>query len=459
MRLKGLFFLISLFPFLTNAQTSYTLEECVEYALKNNEQLKIKAFEKEIAKGTIGETRAMGLPQINAVAAFQDNIKIQTSFIQDFISPATYAILFQENLLEERDLGPPASFPARFGVPVTGNAGFSVSQLIFNGSYFVGLQAAKALKDLTDKEYIQSEIDVVDAVSKAYYLVLVTQENVGLLTANYQRIKSLYDETNKMKENGFAEKIDVTRLKIQLNNLKTAISSSTEMLTVSVAALKLQMGMPLDESFTTSGTLETAISQLENIPATMVNASDRIEYKILLENRNLAELDIKNNKVQYLPNLNAGFNLGWTSGVNSFDELFDFNDETWFRYTNWGLTLNIPIFDGLSKKYKIDQARSKLSQVELGMQQLERSFKVEEFSARASLKNALTDLEAQKENVELAEEVFRVTDIKFKEGVGSNVNRIDADIAWNQAQTNYYNALYNALVAKIELEKTLGILR
>ncbi|MGB3466713.1 MAG: TolC family protein [Cyclobacteriaceae bacterium] len=459
MRLKGLFFLICLWPVVIEAQTAYTLDECVEYALKNNEQLKINAFNKEIAKGTIGETRALGLPQINAVAGFQDNIEIQTSFIQDFVSPATYAILFQEDILEERELAPAATFPAQFGVPVTGNAGFSVSQMIFNGSYFVGLQAAKALKDLTDKEYIQSEIDVVDAVSKAYYLVLVTQENVNLLTANYQRIKNLYDETNKMKENGFAEKIDVTRLKIQLNNLKTAISSSTEMLTVAIAALKMQMGMPLDESFTTTASLEEASAELNNLPLTTLNASDRIEYKILLENRNLAQLDIKNNKVQYLPNLNAGFNLGWTAGAAKFNDLFTFDDQTWFRYTNWGLTLNVPIFDGLSKKYKIDQARSKLSQVELGMQQLERSFKIQEINARASLKNALTDLSAQAENVELAKEVFRVTDIKFKEGVGSNINRIDADIAWNQAQTNYYSALYNALVAKIELEKTLGILK
>jgi len=131
MRLKGLFVLLCLLPLISEAQSALTLDECIAYALKNNEQLKIKAYEKEIANGTIGETRAMGLPQVNANAGFQDNIRIQTSFIQDFISPATYAILFDENLLPERDLGEPASFPAQFGTPVTGNAGFSVSQLIF----------------------------------------------------------------------------------------------------------------------------------------------------------------------------------------------------------------------------------------------------------------------------------------------------------------------------------------
>lgn len=459
MRLKELFFLLCFLPLILEAQTKYTLDECIAYALKNNEQLKIKAFEKEIANGTIGETRALGLPQVNASAGFQDNITIQTSFIQDFISPATYAILFDENLIPERNLGPPASFPAQFGTPVTGNAGFSVSQLIFNGSYFVGLQAAKALKDLTDKEYVQSEIDVVDVVSKAYYLVLVSRENLELLSRNYERIKTLYDETSLMRENGFAEKIDVSRLKIQLNNLRTSLSSSTEMLEVSLAALKLQMGMPYGESFDVSETLREVTIDLESVPLESINPANRIEYSILQENRNLALLDIKNNKVQYLPNLNAGFNLGWTSGVNNFGDLFQFDDQTWFRYTNWGLSLNIPIFDGLSKKYKIDQARAQLSQVELGISQLENAFNVEELNARTALKNAIADYKIQKENIELAEEVFNVTDIKFKEGIGSNIDRIDADISWKTAQTNYFNALYNALVAKIDLEKTLGILK
>lgn len=459
MRLKGLFFILCLLPFLSKAQTKYTLEECIAYAMKNNEQLKIKALEKEIAKGTIGETRATGLPQINASAGFQDNITIQTSFIQDFISPATYAILFSENLLPERDLGPPASFPAQFGTPVTGNAGVSVSQLIFNGSYFVGLQAAKALKDLTDKEYVQSEIDVIDAVSKAYYLVLVSRENLELIGRNYERIKTLYDETSLMQQNGFAEKIDVSRLKIQLNNLKTSLSSASEMLKVSLAALKLQMGMPYAEPFDTDETLREVTVDLENIPVESVNPSNRIEYNILQENRNLALLDIKNNKVQYLPNVNANFNLGWTSGVNQFGDLFSFDDQTWFRYANWGLTLNIPIFDGLSKKYKIDKAKATLSQVEFGITQLQNSFNVEELNARTALKNAIADYKAQQENMELAEEVFNVTDIKFKEGLGTNIDRIDADIAWKTAQTNYFNALYNALVAKIDLEKTLGILK
>ena len=458
MRLKGLTFLLCILPLLSEAQSAFTLKECIDYALENNDQLKIQAYEKDIAKGTIGETTALGLPQVNATAGFQDNLEIQTSFIQDFISPATYSILFDEGLLEERDLGPPASFPAQFGTPVTGNAGISVSQLIFNGSYFVGLQAARALRELTDTEYIKTEIDVIDAVSKAYYLVLVSQENLELLSTNYNRLNKLYQETSAMYESGFVEKIEVSRLKVQVNNLRSSLSSATELLKVSLAALKLQMGMSPDDTLELTETLDNITLDLEKIPATKVDPENRIEYNIMQQNRNLAMLDIKNNKVQYLPNIYASFNLGWTSGVNTFGDLWQFNDQTWFRYTSWGVSLNIPIFDGFEKKYKIQQAKYKLGQTELGLTQLSKSFKVEEINARTALQNALTEYKINQENVELAEEIFQVAEIKYQEGVGSNLEVVDADSELKTAQTNYLNSLYNALVAKIDLLKALGIL-
>ncbi len=459
MRIKGLLFTLFFVPLITKAQNTYTLDECVAYALENNVQLKIQALEGDIAKGTIGETKAQGLPQLNANAGFQDNITIQTSFIQDFVSPAAFEILFREGLIPRRDLGAPASFPAQFGTPVNGNAGFSVSQLIFNGSYFVGLRAAKSLKELTEKQYIQSEIDVVEVVSKAYYLVLVSQDNLELLTKNYDRINSLFKETEALYKSGFVENIDVLRLKVQLNNLKTTLKGSTEMLKVSLAALKLQMGMAVDTPISLSESLKNVTLDLTSVPLTSVNANDRIEFKILQDNRDLALLDIKNFKVQYLPNLNANFNLGWTSGVNSFGDLTNFNSDTWFRFTNWGLSLNIPIFDGFSKKYKIQKARARLSQTEFGISQLENSFKLEELSARTSFNNAIADYTIQKENVELAEEVFKVTRIKYQEGVGSNLEVIEADTDLKTAQTNYFNAIYNALVAKVDLLKALGILK
>ncbi|MEL6558126.1 MAG: TolC family protein [Bacteroidota bacterium] len=439
MRLKGLFFILFCWPLIMQAQTDLTLEECVAYALKNNEQLKSQALEKDIATSTIGETRSIGLPQVNATAGFQDNLKIQTIVFN--VGDDSVAVI-----------------PA--GTPVSGNANVSLSQMIFNGSYFVGLQAANALKDLTYKEYLKNEIDVVEAVSKAYYLVLVSDENLKLISANYNRIKDLYDETYQLQINGFVEKVDVSRLKVQLNNLQTSLKSSRELLEVSKAALKLQMGMPVETPISLSESLDQIVLEIQSIPLQRVDPVNRIEYSILQENRNLALLDIKNNQVQYIPTIYASFNVGWNTGaVSNFGDLWKFEEPNWIRYTNWGLSLNVPIFDGLLKKYKIQTAKAKLNQVEFGMSQLENSFKLEEMSARTNLNNALDDYTVQKENVALAEEIFDISKIKYQEGVGSNREVIDADTEWKTAQTNYFNALYNALVAKIDLEKTLGILK
>ncbi len=462
MRVIGTLIAALIFTNLSFAQDStdaWTVQQCIAYAKEHNQQLKVADLEREIATGQIGETRAIGLPQINANAGFQHNINIQTSFIQDFISPATYSILFAEGLLEERDLGEPSTFPAQFGTPYTGNAGISVTQMVFNGSYFVGLEAAKALKDLRNQEYVKTEIDLVEAVKKAYYLVLVTQENIELLANNFARLDQLYKETSAMYEAGFAEKIDVSRLTIQRNNLKTELSNNTKMLQVSVSTLKLQMGMPIGEPLQLVDDLESVKELMLEVPVVEANHESRIEYSILNANRNLALLDIKNNRVQYLPNINASFNHGWTSGVNTFGDLFSFNDETWFKFTNWGLSLNIPIFDGMSKKYRIQQAKATLSQVEFGMEQLENSINLEVQASRIKMNNAIQSLETQEENMEIADEIYNITRTKYVEGVGANLEVVEADTDLKTAQTNYYNALYDAIISKIELQKALGILK
>ncbi len=462
MRVVSSFIFVLLFTAVVEAQdteNAFTIQQCIDYAKEHNESLRVAQMEREIAKGTIGETRALGLPQVNANIGIQHNINIQTSFIQDFISPATYGILFQEELLERRELDEPSTFEAQFGVPNSGNAAISVSQLIFNGSYFVGLEAARALKELRQKEYVKSEIELVENVTKAYYLVLISKENLNLIARNYERINKLYNETSAMYDAGFAEKIDVARLEIQRNNLRTNLATSTELLKVSLSTLKVQMGMPVDQPLKLVDDLDSVTEGLLEVQAVAANPSDRIEYAILDENRNLALLDIKNNKVQYLPNMYASFNHGWTSGTNNFGDLFNLNDETWFKTTNVGASINIPIFDGLQKRYKIQQAKATLSQVELGMQQLENSIQLEIQAARIKMNNAIQNLENQERNAKLAEEIYEITRIKYLEGVGSNLEVIEADTEFKNAQTNYYNALYDAIISKIELQKALGILK
>lgn len=439
-------------------QQSLSLQECIDYAVANNEQLGIAAMEAEIADTQVKEQLAGGLPQVTGDIGITKNIEIQTSFIQDFISPAVYGVLKDENLLAQSvPLPEPQTFPAAFGTDYSGRAGLGVSQLIFNGSFFVGLRAARTVKKLSEKKQRQTEVEVIQNVSNAFYLVLISQENLNFLATNFSSIDTLLYETSEMFENGFAEKIDVSRIKIQHNNLKTNLRNSTELLITAISLLKFQMGMPLQEQLALTGDLNDFTLDPELV-ADENSFMNRPEYDVLETNKELIQLNMQNFKAQYLPSIYANYNLGWTAGTSTFGDLTSFNDETWFKYSNIGVSMSIPIFDGFSKRSRIQRTRVELLQTQSGIDQLKNNISREIEEARIKLANASRDVIAQEENVELAQEVYNTTKIKYQEGVGTNFEVIDANTSLKEAQTNYLKAMYDTITSQIELKKALGTL-
>lgn len=439
-------------------QNEFSLEDCINYAIENNENLKIAKFENDIAVTQINETLARGLPQVDGTVGVAKNFRIQTSFIQDFISPAVYGVLVDESLLPDGSgPGEIQTFPAAFGTNYTGQAGITARQLLFDGSYFVGLKAARTVKLLSQKQENQTKVEIVEAVSKAYYLVLITQENLEFLGRNFSTIDTLLNETNAMYENGFAEKIDVSRIKIQHNNLRTSLKNNTELLITSINILKFQMGMPIEAPLTLTGDLSSV--GLTPIEVNREGALEqRPEYEVLKTNKDLLDLNVKNFKSQYIPNLYANYNLGWTSGTNSFGDLTNFDSQTWFRYSNLGVNLSIPIFDGLSKRSLIQRNKIQMMQIDQNITQLKNTVNREILESEIKVNNSIRTVEAESENVALAEEVYNVTKIKYQEGLGTNLEVVQANTEFKEAQTNYLNALYEAATAQIELKKALGIL-
>ncbi|MDE0472661.1 MAG: TolC family protein, partial [Ekhidna sp.] len=185
---------------------------------------------------------------------------------------------------------------------------------------------------------------------------------------------------------------------------------------------------------------------------------DRPEYLVLETNKQLIELNIKNFKSQYIPNIYADAGLGWNSGTGSLGEMTNFNDETWFRFSNLGATISIPVFDGLGKRSNIQRNKIQRDQIQLRIDQLENNVTREVIEARINLENAIRSIAAQKENVALAQEVYDVSRIKYQEGVGSNLEVVEANTDLKESQTNYLNAVYEGITSQIELQKALGIL-
>ncbi len=451
---------VAMIPLILGAQdeTEFSLEDCIDYALQNNENLEISKLENDIAVTQINEILARGLPQINGSIGLAKNIDIQTSFIQDFISPAVYGVLIHESLLPDGTTTPdPQTFPAVFGTKYSGKANLTVRQLIFDGSYFVGLKAARTVKLLSQRQEKQTRVEIVENVSKAYYLVLVTKENLEFLGRNFATVDTLLNETSVMYQNGFAEKIDVSRIKIQHNNLLTDLKNNTELLIISMNVLKFQMGMPIDTQIILSGDLSSL--NLTTIEADRERAvRNRPEHEILQTNKSLLNLNVKNFKSQYVPNLYADFTFGWTAGTTAFGNLTDFDNQTWFKYSNLELNLSIPIFDGFSKRSNIQRNKVQVRQMEKRISQLENNVNREIIASEIKVSNAVRNVESQSENVSLTDEVYAVTKIKYQEGVGSNLEVIEANTSLKEAQTNYLNALYEVATAQIELKKALGIL-
>ena len=424
-------------------QTStITLEESITYGLKNNVSVKNAQLAIAASKATVGETTAQGLPQITG------NVDVNKSLIVP--SQPFPAIFFDPEAAEGEFI------PVQFSPEYSGNLGVTVSQMIFNGSYFVGLQAAKTYRQLAEYDKVKTELDVIENIKKAYYSVLVSQEREALVQANLSRIDTLLKETRVMFETGFSEKIDVSRIQVQHNNLRTELDRARSATKVSLDLLKLQMGMDVNQPLALAENIADLDVAFGGQSLTEERATRRVELDQLQTNLDLAQLDLKNNKAQYLPRIDANLNytrMGFGGGLKEI-----FNSE-WYPGSVLGLSLEIPIFDGLAKSYRIQQNRVQIRQFENQLYDQEQRILTEESEARANLQNSLSALEVQLENRELAMEVFRTTKIKYQEGVGSNFEVVEADAALKEAETNYYSALYDALIAKVDLEKALGILK
>lgn len=420
----------------------FSLEECIEFAFLNAVPVKNAQLDMRAADASVKEIRADGLPQINGEVQLIDNYNIQTSFLP--------AVFFDENAGTD---APPV--PVKFGVRFGGSAGITLRQLIFDGSFFLGLKAANTYKELAEKNMQRSKIETAEAITKAYYGVLISDERLVLAEENYRRLDTLFRQTTAMYENGFSEKIDVDRIRVNLNNAKTQLNNLAQTRELSLVLLKFQMGMKVTDPIELKNELrDIDIEQYANISEEPVY-ENRIEFSLNKTQQELDKLNIKRFQVGYYPKLYAFTGLGVNAGANNFGDVANIAED-WFSFGNYGFTLSIPIFDGMRKKFQIEQARIDLLKTENLAMQLGSLIDTEHAQAKINLESSMNVLESEAENQSLAEEIYKISNTKYQEGVGSSFELVDAATALTNSQTNYYNALYNTLIAKVDYLKAIG---
>lgn len=460
--LLTLIFLQSLHLNAQNDSTSFDLEACIRYAMENTVEVQNARIDEQIAKAKVKETVGIGLPQIDGSVNLTHNEKLQRFFMQyDPEQPG----FFDPGDIPGIQPGDVVAFPNFFQLPSSGTAGITLNQLLFNASYLVGLKAADTYKQLAYKTTKQTQIQVIENVEKAYYAVLINNERITLFDNNIARVDTLLRTTTALNENGFAEEIDVDRVRVTLNNLKSERLKFINLQSLSLGLLKFQMNYPIDKPMTVEGSL-SELTVSENLFAEYEDGWDyknRIEYEILDVQRRLQELDIKNKLSNSLPNLSGFVNLGYSTQSPDIGGLFTtesgvastdlYGPDKWYNYSSFGITLNIPIFSGLQRNYQMQQARLSLLKIENSYTSLKQSIDLSIQQNTTTYKNSLETLRSQEENMELADKVARVTKIKYEQGVGSSIEVTDAESSLREAQVNYYNALYDAILAKIDLDK------
>ena len=423
---------------LKDTTASFSLQEAISYSLNHQVDIKNAKIDEQIATNTVKKTIGIGLPQISASADFNDFLKVATSLLP--------AIIF------DKDAAPGTFLPVQFGTKYNSTLGINATQLLFDGSYLVGLKASKTYKELSTKNTTRTRIETAVAVTKAYYSVLVSNEQLKLIDANLDRLKKSLNDTEQMFKNGFVEKIDVDRLSVLNNNLITEKENVIQLLALNLNLLKFQMGLGVNSNITLKDKI-TSINIDQNVALNEGAVfQKRIEYSLLETQKKLNDLDVKRYKSAFLPNLAAFGSYSRSFQNDNFSSLY----ERSFPTSLIGLKLSIPIISGGQKLYELRNAKLEVLKTQNNIQNLENAINLEVLQTRTTFLNGQRSLENQKRNMELAKEVLRVTKIKYDQGVGSSLEVTTAETSLKEAQNNYINALYDMLINKVNLDKALG---
>ena len=439
--------LVLVFSFLTlvQSQTPFTLEEAIDYAESNQISIQKSRLNIEDAEYQIKEILARALPKLDGSMEYQRFLQLPTQILPK-------GSFFEGDPSQGIPPNPEEDLEVQFGVKNSLQANLSFSALLFDGSVFVGIQASRLARELAATQIGVSERDVRDQVNKAYLAVLIAKKNKEILQKNVENLEKTLFETQEMYKSGFMEKLDVDRLEYSLSNLQMELDNVGNMIYSTRNILKLQMGYPMEDSIQVVETLdeyldrEAAVSLLSED----YDIQNRPEYQPLLVTKELREMDIKQLKFGYIPTLSVFANYGQQLQADKL------TDGKWFPSTVVGGTLSVPIFDGRDRAMKINRARIRLRQHELDIESSRRAFQLEVDNARKDFVTNLNKVINSEENMELAEEIYEVAQIKFREGVGSSVEMYQAESSFYQAQSQYINALYDFMVSKSNLEKALG---
>jgi outer membrane protein TolC len=325
---------------------------------------------------------------------------------------------------------------------------------LFDGQVFVGLQARSAAIKNAELTADVTKEQIKTNVYKVYYQLAVGKRQIETIDTNIANYQKLLHDTKIIYQNGFAEKLDVDKVQVQLSNLETQKVKTENQLNAGIAGLKFLMNMPQKDSLILTDTLSDEELK-SNILEEDYNYADRKQYQLLENSIKLGEYNVRRYKLSKLPTLTLAGNYS----KSAQRQQFDFFKGPYFTSSFIALRLNVPIFDGGAKNARMAQARLDLQKTTNSLEQLKASIDNDVAQSRMNMKSALSTLDNQKRNIELAQSVYNSTKLKYDQGLGSNQEISNAQADLVAAQNNYYGSLYDAVNAKIDYLTAAGKLQ
>jgi outer membrane protein TolC len=440
MRKTILLFLICSLVSVLKAQEkkmSFSLKEAVNYAIKNSYNSQVAANNIRAAEKKVWETTTIGLPQVDAKVDYQNFLKQQVNLI-DFDGDGTNEVFI-------------------FGTQQNVNASVTLNQLIFDGSYLVGLQASKTYLKISEQAKEKTALLTREAVINAYGNVLVAEKSIEILESNKVILEKSFKDAKKIYENGFNEEEDVEQLEITLGNLKNQLNSVKRMNEIAYQMLNISLGNPIKTQLVLTDSLETLTEQNTNLSliSHSFNFSNHIDFKIAENDRESKRLLMKLEQSKALPSLSAFVNYGYQGFSNSFSFLD--SEQRWFDYSLLGVSLKIPIFSSLQRSARTVQAKIELESADIRLEETKQRLNLLAEKARSEYQLSIENFQTAKKNLRLSERIEKKQRIKFFEGISTSFDLLQAQNQLYTQQQNYIQSMLAVIAQKAVLENALNI--
>lgn len=461
--MKNKLLILLLFPsfLLAQEQLSFSLSEAITYAKENSYVILNANDDIAIANKKVWETTTMGLPQINANTDYQNFLKQPVQLLPAQFFDNRQSILdVVEEYFEITPNGSPQALqgfiPVSFGTKHNLNASATLTQLIFNGSYLVGLQSSRVYLKISESIKEKTLVAIKEGVTNAYAGVLMTQEAVLILRKNVNILEKNLADTKEIVKNGFAEEQDTEQLQLTLFQVNNELRNMQRLKKSNLDMLKYVMGIDIEKEIVLTQTLNDIANDYSNIDLVSENFDykNNIDYQMAENNTKANELFIKLEQSKALPSLSAFVNYGVAANNEEF-RFFSKNQE-WFDSSLLGVSLNVPIFSSLKRSSRVQQAKIGLQKAERDLIEVSQKLKLQHQTAFINYKNAVESYQTSKESLALSERIEKKENIKFFEGVSSSFQLSTAQNQLYTQQQSYLQAIFNLINKKAALATVLN---